>query len=74
MKPQNLWKKAGLLLLGSVLFALSFDLFLTPAKIAPGGISGLATAPACVTPLRISLWTLLLNVPLLLFAWKSLGR
>ncbi len=59
--------------LGSALVAASLTMFTVPNDIAPGGVSGLATALAHITPIRVSVWSLLLNVPLLLFAWRVLG-
>ena len=58
---------------GSALVALSLSMFTVPNDIAPGGISGLSTALAHITPIRVSLWSLMLNIPLLLGAWRILG-
>ncbi len=59
--------------LGSALVAISLSIFTIPNDIAPGGVSGLATALAHITPIRVSIWSLLLNVPLMLCAWRVLG-
>lgn len=59
--------------LGSALVAASLTMFTVPNDIAPGGVSGLSTALAHITPIRVSVWSLLLNVPLLLGAWRILG-
>ena len=58
---------------GSALVGLSLSMFTIPNDIAPGGVSGLSTALAYITPIRVSIWNLMLNVPLLLCAWKLLG-
>ncbi|MBQ5405706.1 MAG: YitT family protein [Oscillospiraceae bacterium] len=60
-------------LLGSATVALAVAVFTVPNDIAPGGVSGLATALAYVSPVSVGVWTLLLNVPLLLTAWRLLG-
>ena len=60
-------------LIGAALVALAISVFNVPNDIAPGGVSGLATALAHVSPVSVGLWTLILNVPLLLFAWRLLG-
>ena len=60
-------------IIGSALVALSLTMFTIPNDIAPGGVSGLATALAHITPIRVSVWSLLLNLPLLLCAWRILG-
>ena len=59
--------------IGSALVAASLSMFTVPNDIAPGGVSGLATALAHITPIRVSVWSLLMNVPLLLGAWRILG-
>ena len=61
------------ILLGSALVALSVAVFTVPNDIAPGGVSGLATALAYISPLHVGLWSLILNMPLLLAAWRHLG-
>ncbi len=58
---------------GSALVALGLVLFTIPNDIAPGGVSGLATALASISSIPVGAWTLLLNVPLIAFAWRSLG-
>ncbi len=60
-------------LIGSLLTALAIAVFTVPNDIAPGGVSGMATALAYITPIRVGVWTLLLNVPLLLAALRLQG-
>lgn len=59
---------------GSALVGMGLSVFTVPNDIAPGGVSGLATALAYITPIRVSVWTVALNVPLLIGAWHMLGR
>ncbi|HWP21479.1 MAG TPA: YitT family protein [Candidatus Cryosericum sp.] len=58
---------------GSALVAAGLVLFTIPNNIAPGGVSGLATALAYITPLSVGVWTLALNIPLIALAWWKLG-
>ncbi len=60
-------------LVGSVLVALATSVFNVPNDIAPGGATGLSTALAHITPIRVSIWSILINVPLLICAWRMLG-
>ncbi len=46
---------------GSALVGLSLSMFTIPNDIAPGGVSGLSTALAYITPIRVSIWNLMLN-------------
>lgn len=62
-----------LLVAGSALVAAGLVLFTIPNDIAPGGVSGLATALAFVSPVSVGVWTLLLNIPLVMLAWWKLG-
>ena len=59
--------------LGTALVGFALAMFTVPNDIAPGGVSGLATALAYISPISVGVWTLLLNVPLLLAAWRLLG-
>ena len=59
---------------GSALVGMGLSVFTVPNDIAPGGVTGLATALAYITPIRVSVWTVALNVPLLIGAWHMLGR
>ena len=62
-------------LVGTAAVAAGLAVFTIPNDIAPGGVSGLATALAELFGHRIGIGTLalLLNVPLFLLAWRVLG-
>lgn len=60
---------------GTALVGVPLAIFTVPNDIAPGGVSGLATALATLSPgISVGAWTLILNLPLLLGAWKLLGK
>jgi uncharacterized membrane-anchored protein YitT (DUF2179 family) len=59
--------------IGSAMVAAGLVLFTIPNDIAPGGVSGLATALAFLGPVSVGVWTLLLNIPLIILAWWKLG-
>ncbi|MGB9781147.1 MAG: YitT family protein [Caldanaerobacter sp.] len=59
--------------IGTILVALSLDLFLAPNKIAPGGVSGLAVVLQHLFGWPIGAVTLAINIPLFLIATKVLG-
>lgn len=73
-------KRSGLLLdlaadiLGSVLMGIGVYSFAEQADIAPGGLSGLAIMTKYLWDLPVGIVTFVLNIPLLLIAWKFLGR
>ncbi len=61
------------LTLGAFLTALGLDLFLIPAKVTAGGVSGLATVLHYVINVPVGLTMLVLNVPLFLMGIYRLG-
>lgn len=73
MSPKDLAIDLLLTVLGTALVGFSLSMFTVPNDIAPGGVSGLATALAYITPIHVSAWTLLMNIPLMIAAWRRLG-
>ncbi|MGB2962369.1 MAG: YitT family protein [Anaerolineales bacterium] len=63
----------GLILLGSTLQALSLRVFLIPAKLASGGVSGLSQIINNFTGWPIGLMVLIGNIPLFILGWRFLG-
>ncbi len=60
---------------GSALYAMSVNIFTAPNQIAPGGVTGVATLLNYLWGvLPIGTIMLTLNVPLLIAAWRRLGR
>lgn len=73
--PLSIALDIGFIIAGSIIQALSVVMFLAPADLAPGGVSGLAlifnrTLPF---PISIGLWIAILNVPLLGLGIRYLG-
>jgi len=62
------------ILLGCVIGALSFPMFLTQYDIAPGGLTGISTILHFLFSLPIGLTSLALNVPLFIMGYRLLGR
>lgn len=75
---KNLWKKTAWIfstLLGSLVFALGFSLFLAPNEINSGGISGLAQIAVHVTGFgSVGTLSILLNLPLFLLGGIRIGK
>lgn len=67
-----LWR-LFLLSLGAVISAIAVIVFEAPARIAPGGISGVAIILNYLYGLPIGLLILLGNIPIQLFAYRMLG-
>ncbi len=62
-----------LILLGSILQAGSLRVFLIPAKLASGGVSGLSQIVNSFTGWPIGVMVLIGNIPLLILGWRFLG-
>lgn len=62
------------LTLGSLVAAVNVNLFLAPAELAPGGVSGAAIILNKFTAWPIGLAMLAMNLPLMLVGFKYLGR
>ena len=73
-KGMALWKKMILITAGVFIMAFSLNLFLVPNKIAPGGVSGLATVLHYITGVPTGAAILLMNLPLFLLAIKKFGK
>jgi len=62
-----------LILLGSALQAAALRIFLIPARLASGGVSGLSQIINNYTGWPIGLMVLLGNIPLFILGWRFLG-
>lgn len=75
-KPDFSWEAVrdyGLIGLGALLQALALRLFLVPADLVSGGVSGLAQLINYYTGLPIGVMVLLGNIPLFILGWRFLG-
>jgi uncharacterized membrane-anchored protein YitT (DUF2179 family) len=74
--PNKSWKAFqdyALVLVGAFLQALAMRLFLVPALLTSGGISGLAQIVNFLFKLPVGLITLAGNLPLFVVGWRYLG-
>jgi len=67
-------RKCGYVILGAVVMSLSLNLFLIPGRIAPGGISGLATVIGYFTNLPVGLMIFLINIPVFIWGMFEFDR
>jgi len=64
----------GQIILGCVIGGLAYPLFLVPNSIAPGGLTGVATILNHLAGLPVGLTSLVMNIPLFILSYKSMGR
>ena len=62
------------IVLGCVLGGAAYPLFMTPNKIAPGGLTGVGVILNHLFSLPVGMSSLVLNVPLFVFGYRSIGR
>ncbi|MBR2718545.1 MAG: YitT family protein [Clostridia bacterium] len=62
------------IVLGCLIGALAYPLFLMPSNIAPGGLSGLAMILNYLFQWPVGLTSLVMNIPLFLVGYKAMGR
>lgn len=74
---KELIKNILMVVFGSAIFSLGFDLFLDPNGITCGGVSGIAQLiiyAADVPWLTMGLLSAIINVPLFLLGYKAIGK
>ena len=62
------------ILIGCVIGAAAYPLFMTPNRIAPGGITGIATILNHLFRWPVGTVSLILNMPLFVIGYKAMGR
>jgi uncharacterized membrane-anchored protein YitT (DUF2179 family) len=63
-----------LIVIGSALMGLAYNLFLIPHRIVPGGVSGLSIILNYLLKTPVGLVAIIFNVPLFVLGIKTLGR
>ena len=72
--PSKRWFSAyGKILIGSILIALGYVLFITPYRIVPGGVYGISIIIHYLFGTPVGLTALAFNIPITLLAAKVLG-
>ena len=62
------------IVLGCVLGALAYPLFLVPNNIAPGGVTGLATILNYLSGWPVGITSLVMNIPIFVFGYRFMGK
>lgn len=60
--------------IGTIIMALSLNLFLEPNTIAPGGVTGLAIVIKKIFGIDVAITNLAINIPLFIFGLIALGK
>ena len=73
-------KNLGIMIIGVFLYVLAMNMFISPANLYTGGVTGIAqliiafASSAFGIQLSLGVLILLFNVPLLYLAWRSIGK
>jgi uncharacterized membrane-anchored protein YitT (DUF2179 family) len=70
----RVWTEYGLLLLGSLLIAVSFNVFLSPNQVASGGVAGISIIVDDVLGIEPALTQWALNILLFIAGMRLLGK
>ncbi|HNW87184.1 MAG TPA: YitT family protein [Candidatus Limiplasma sp.] len=62
------------IVVGCVLGAMAYPLFLVPNAIAPGGLTGIATILHALFGTPVGTVSLLMNIPLFLIGYRAMGK
>ena len=68
------WWDGVKILAGTALTSFAFRFFTFPNHIVSGGVTGVAQIVNMLTGFPVGVFTILMNIPLFLLAWKKLGR
>ena len=68
------WWDGVKILAGTALTSFAFRFFTFPNHIVSGGVTGIAQIVNMLTGFPVGVFTILMNIPLFILAWKKLGR
>lgn len=60
--------------IGAFIYALGLEGFLIPNSFMDGGVTGISIMLSSITGIKLSIFLVILNIPFLIFAYKSLGK
>lgn len=66
--------QVAMIILGSILLAFAYNVFLLPHKVLSGGITGIAMILGITTPLNTGVINFALNIPIMIAGYIHLGR
>lgn len=67
-------KQYGQVIIGATIVGLSYNMFLLPAKLAAGGISGISTILYEIYELSPAIVQFWINIPIFILGWFILGK
>lgn len=74
IQRRTLFLEYGKVIFGATLVGLGYNMFLLPAKLAAGGISGISTLLFEVYGLSPAFIQFIINIPIFIIGWLTLGK
>jgi uncharacterized membrane-anchored protein YitT (DUF2179 family) len=68
------YKNILFIIIGAWIFAIGINLFIIPAQLSEGGVTGIAILLKYSLDISPSITTLVLNIPLFIIGWRTLGK
>lgn len=73
-KHNKIWGKMVMVLLGSFIYALAINAFITPHKLLSAGVAGISLICQYITNIPSGYWVLIINIPIFIIAYKKLDK
>lgn len=73
-KIKNYVKEGLILIFGSFVYALAVEVFLSPLKISPGGLTGVAAALNYITGFPTGVYLIMFNLPIIVMGAVKFGK
>lgn len=73
-KHNEIWGKIVMVLLGSFIYALAINAFITPHKLLSAGVAGISLICQYITNIPSGYWVLIINIPIFIIAYKKLDK
>lgn len=70
----RIYKEGLILILGSVVYSVAVEVFLSPLKISPGGITGISTALNFFNGFPTGAYIVIFNLPLIILGLIKFGK
>ena len=70
----KLFAKGLIVTIGSLIVAIGLNLFIVPARIAPGGVSGISTVIYHLSGISVGILIFALNIPIFILGFFNFGK
>ncbi|WP_171011448.1 YitT family protein [Haloimpatiens lingqiaonensis] len=72
MKDKNVLIRLIFIILGTFIYAVGTNIFITPHKLLSGGVAGISLMGQYVTKIPSGYWVFIINIPLFIIGYKKI--